>query len=107
MSVIANIIWFVHICLIVANITIPFTKVFTLQLLHVLMIPFIFLHWHLNDNRCCLTALENKFRNVSHEELFFQKLMGPIYTPCGFSILLLTGILWCISFNKILAYKNG
>lgn len=57
----------------------PFTSNRTLLVLHVLLVPFLWLHWALNDDTCALTLLENRLRGVSSEQSFCHALVSPVY----------------------------
>ena len=52
----------IHIIIIILVLTIPFTNSNYLLCLYIITIPFIILHWILNDNTCCLTIAEKYFR---------------------------------------------
>ena len=48
--------------------------------LHMVLIPFIMLHWLTNQTVCALTEIEKMVRGeASDEGTFFGKLMTPIY----------------------------
>lgn len=83
MQLVSNLIFCIHVLLVLFIIVTPFIKVEPfIMLLHCFAIPSILLHWTLNDNTCCLTLLEQAFRkNCSRDELFFHRLVGPVYKP--------------------------
>ena len=52
--------------------------------LHLIIVPFIVLHWYLNDNTCALTVAEYKIREqlygyVDRSQCYMAKLIDPIY----------------------------
>ena len=83
------------------------------MLLHAIVIPFIILHWLLNNNTCCLTVAEKYVRekntgfSVKEGDCFTYQLVAPIYDfnkeHQSFStfIYLLTISLWIISVYNI------
>ena len=100
--------------------TIPFTNSNYLLCLYIITIPFIILHWILNDNTCCLTIAEKYFRektykqNINIEECISYKLIAPIYdfnkNNNDFSVFIyaLTISLWSIASYKIYnKYETG
>lgn len=52
----------------------------------------------MNNNTCCLTETEKLFRNVKTDELFFERLVGPVYKPRYDPIIIMSMIsLWFIN----------
>ena len=110
----------IHIIIIILVLTIPFTNSNYLLCLYIITIPFIILHWILNDNTCCLTIAEKYFRektykqNINIEECISYKLIAPIYdfnkNNNDFSVFIyaLTISLWSIASYKIYnKYETG
>lgn len=108
-----KIIIIIHILFVMFVILTPFTNSNYLLCMHILIVPFIMLHWCLNDNTCALTTLEKKMREKmygtknAHKECFSCKIIEPIYDfkqnykeRANF-IYLITTILWLISVGKI------
>ena len=53
--------------------------------LHMVLIPFIMLHWLTNQTVCALTEIEKMIRGgVSDESTFFGQLVTPIYKSESF-----------------------
>lgn len=85
-----------------------------LLLMHVIIIPFIILHWILNNNECSLTTIEKlikqKYYNDNNYVCFTCKLIEPVYdfknNYYNFYALIygITIILWLICIYKI--YKQ-
>lgn len=52
-------------------------------MVNIIIIPFIILHWYMNNNKCILTLAENTFRknsyNDNEQDGFIDKLILPIY----------------------------
>lgn len=44
-----------------------------------IIVPFIVLHWVMNDDTCSLTVAEKILRGVDDDESFFASLITPIY----------------------------
>jgi len=62
----------------------PFTNSTYLLFLHFVVIPFIIIHWLLNNNTCALTLMEKKLRKELYKieddnECFTCKLIEPVY----------------------------
>ena len=74
-----------HSLLVLFLIVAPFTNITPLIFLHAVMIPFIILHWVLNNNTCALTLAEFKIREyinggpVDRSQCFMARLMDPVY----------------------------
>ncbi len=117
-NIIANIIWFVHACIILFVIGAPITDSPYFLMLHTVFIPFMILHWVTNNDTCVLTTVEKHLKNVKtkedEEDCFTCRLINPIFNfnknnkELSKYIYLITIILWLISLVKLLLkYKNG
>lgn len=103
----------IHLIVIVFVLAAPFSNSNYLMLLHAIVVPFIILHWLLNNNTCCLTVAEKYVRekntgfSVKEGDCFTYQLVAPIYdfnkNNQAFStfIYLLTISLWIISVYNI------
>ena len=103
----------VHLIVIIFVLATPFCDSNYLLLLHIIVIPFIILHWLLNNNTCCLTVAEKYIREkntgtvVKEDDCFTYQLVAPIYDfnkdHEAFStfIYILTISLWFISVYNI------
>jgi len=105
---IAWIINILHFILLVFILGTPFTCDVHMLTMHLIIVPFILLHWLVNQSVCALTELE-KFvtGKTCDDETFFGRLVGPIYkfnTIEDENTFLWTGMigLWLISFIKML-----
>ena len=120
-ELILKLITLVHIMFILFVIIAPFTNSNYILLLHAIFVPFMMLHWLLNDNTCVLTIIERNLRkqiqgedNYDENDCFTCKLIEPIYdfnknyeTFSKF-IYIFTIILWSISVGKLYCkYKSG
>jgi hypothetical protein len=104
-----KIITLLHILFILYVTLIPFSNNERLKLLHITIIPFIILHWVLNNNTCCLTLTEQHLRkkimkdNYNEEDCITCKLINPVYDFKNnykkhvFFIYFITIILWLIN----------
>ncbi len=118
LSVLINVL---HLVIIVFVVAVPFSNSNYLLMLHVIVVPFIILHWLLNNNTCCLTLMEKYIREkttsggkVNAEDCFSYKLISPIYdfnnNFSNFSLFTyaLTFGLWTISvYNLGTKFYNG
>lgn len=109
----------IHIIFVIFVIFTPFTNSNYFLCLHSIIVPFIILHWSLNDNTCALTTFEKKLREKingvqnANKECFSCKIIEPIYDfknnykERAMFIYGVTIILWCISVSKLYRkYKN-
>lgn len=111
----------VHLFFILFIISTPFTNSTILLLLHFMIVPFLMLHWVLNNDMCAVTEVE-KFvrqqiagdRRIEYHECFSYKIVGPVYnfvsnnpnySKYTWSI---TFILWAITTYKLyIKYQTG
>lgn len=103
----------IHLMVIIFVLATPFTNSNYLMLLHIIVIPFIIIHWVFNNNTCCLTIVEKMIRektigtNVKAEDCFTYKLVAPIYDfskeheTFSTFIYILTISVWLISVFNI------
>ena len=113
-----NIISFMHLLLIIFVIGVPIlSNDLMLIILHVWIIPFILLHWYLNDNKCMLVVIEKKMRekiygekhDIYDEDCISCKLIEPVYDfnktmeklKLGNILCIITMTMWLISISKI------
>lgn len=104
----------IHILYILFVIVVPFTNSNYLLTLYCIIIPFMVLHWILNNNICALTLVEKYLRkkingnNPNNDiDCFTCKLIEPVYDFTNnykaFSIIIyiITFILWFIAASKL------
>lgn len=110
----------IHILVILFIVIVPFTNSTYLLLLNAIIVPFIMLHWVLNDNTCVLTLIEKNIRERLYgikpkkEECFTCNLIEPIYdfknnhNSMSTAIYVITFALWALSVYKLYAkWKCG
>lgn len=115
-----QIITFIHILIILFIVIVPFTNSNYFLLLHAVVVPFIIIHWILNDNTCVLTVLEKNIREnlygviPKQDECFTCQLIEPIYDfkknyeSMSTAIYIITITLWAVSVYKLYAkWKCG
>jgi len=74
-----------HVALILFCILTPASRSNYFLLLHFIAIPFIVLHWIMNNNTCCLTVAERALKkklygdDYKEEECFTCRLIEPVY----------------------------
>lgn len=111
---------FLHIVFILLVVLIPFIGNNYFLLLHTIFLPFVVLHWYINDNTCCLTLMEQQLRyNISgtmpdDTQCISYKIIAPVYDFANdydsYSnlIYIITFVLWSISLSKLICrIKNG
>jgi hypothetical protein len=114
-----KIVMIIHILFVLFVLITPFTNSNYFILMHSIIVPFIMLHWFLNDNTCALTTFEKKLRENVYgvinleKECFSCKIIEPIYDfknnykERAMFIYIVTFVLWFISISKLYRkYKN-
>jgi len=118
-----SILWLItvlHVLVIIFVLGAPFSDSNYLLVMHLIIVPFILLHWVLNNNTCSLTVAEKFIRdttagdNMDKEDCFTYKFIAPIYdfnknnnNYSSFTYILTIG-LWLITvYNLLRKYKNG
>lgn len=92
----------------------PFCGRLEQLLLYVIIVPFLYCHWLLNNDHCALTLLEQWLRGVSAEESFIHKIVSPIYLFMSGSdlsdgalqrcVYLITACLWVYAVIRVRRY---
>lgn len=108
----------IHLLVILFVIIVPFTNSTLLLLLHSVIVPFIMLHWLVNNDTCAITEVEKFVRiklnggnPVQYNECFSYKLVSPVYNFISenpdYSKMtwVITIILWTISLYKLYSRK--
>jgi len=103
----------IHLIVIIFVLAAPFSDSNYLILLHIIVVPFIILHWLLNNNTCCLTIAEKYIREkntgttIKEDDCFTYQLVAPIYDfnkdhqAFATFIYILTISLWFVSVYNI------
>lgn len=106
MNFAANIVWLLHILLVVWVVVTPFTSNEPMLLLHLFAIPTLWIHWTLSDDTCSLTLLESKLRGCEPTESFFHSLVGPVYKIEDSDTRLVAWyasvVLWLVTVSKVM-----
>jgi hypothetical protein len=87
----------------------PFSGIEEFLLLHVVICPFLMLHWMLpreSSTGCALTILEKKVRGLEHDdESFIHSIVAPIYAIDDASlrpiVWIATVVLWLITISRL------
>jgi len=119
-QILLQLVTFVHILFVLFVVLTPFTNSNYLLLLHSITIPFIIIHWLMNDDTCVLTMVERNIKKglygdaYKEEECLTCRLIEPVYNFVNdnrtFSkiIYIITILLWSISVGKLVyKYKTG
>jgi hypothetical protein len=105
--VVAEIINIIHYLVFIFVVLTPFFGNDYLMSMHLLVIPFILLHWATNQSVCALTEMEKLITGKTcDEETFFGKIVGPIYkfkTKREENLFVWTTMitLWFITFMRL------
>lgn len=115
-QILHTIIALLHICYFAFVVITPFYGTSYFLLIHSIIIPFMMMHWVMNDHTCALTIMEKKIREtmtggaVNNNDCFMANLMEPIYdfrvnnNEHASLIYLITISLWVIGLYKL--YDN-
>ena len=118
-EILLKIITLLHILLIIFIVITPFIGSNYLLFLHFIFVPFMVLHWLINDNTCVLTLVERKIREkvygkVDDKDCITCRLIEPVYdfrkNYKTFTIIIytITLMLWLISTGKLIyRYNTG
>lgn len=108
-----------HIIFVLFVIITPFTNYTPLLFLHAFIVPFVMLHWVMNNNMCSLTLAEKKVREhlygtTNSNDCFTCRVIEPVYDfakdngEYSIFIYTVTTILWTISMYKLyMKVQNG
>jgi hypothetical protein len=109
-----------HLIVILFVLIAPFSNSNYLLSLHAILIPFILLHWVLNNNTCSLTVAEKFIRQYAYgetakqDDCFTYKFISPIYDfnknyeSYSLFTYIITISLWLISvYNLSYKYNTG
>ena len=110
----------IHIAVILFVVLTPFTNNVLLLLLYLIVIPFIMLHWLVNNDTCAITIMEKVIRSqmkggahVNDQECISYKIIGPVYNfmndyvDYSTWVWSVTLILWCITLYKLFIYYKS
>lgn len=80
MNVLATLVSILHWAFVLFMVWAPFSSNRAALVLHLLVTPFLWAHWLLNDDTCALTLLEKKLRGLDdNSKSFFYSVVSPIY----------------------------
>ncbi len=111
----------IHILVILFVVITPFTNSLFLLSLHSFIVPFIMLHWLLNNDTCAITVAEKFVRTkmnggqvVNDNDCLSYKVIGPVYNFMNDNVdyskwtWTMTFTLWLITIIKLYyKYENG
>lgn len=94
----------VHILVVAFVLLAPFSDDAFVIRAHVWLVPFLWMHWILNDDSCALTMLECKLRGVPADESFVQGVVGPVYrvgqTSASWLAWTASFVAWCAALAR-------
>lgn len=102
----ANVCWLLHALFLLWVVVVPFTNNEPMLVLHLIIMPFLWFHWLLNDDTCALTLMERHLRGVDHEDSFFHSLVSPVYKirdkDARVVSWVVSVLLWLVTVSKVL-----
>lgn len=75
----ADIIFIIHIGIVLFVLFAPFTKIPAILILHITFCISLLVHWFTSSNVCSLTLLESHLRGMKSNDTFSHKLIAPMY----------------------------
>lgn len=95
----------IHVAFVAFMALTPFGTCRPALVVHVLITPFLWMHWALNDDTCALTVLEKSVRGVSDDKSFFHSLVSPVYKVEDRDVRhlgwLASVVLWLVAVGKV------
>lgn len=102
----ANVCAILHVLFVLWIIVTPFTSNEPMLVLHLIVVPFLWFHWILNDDTCALTLVERHLRGVQHDESFFHSLVSPVYKIEDKDLRVVSWVLsvalWLFTLSKVM-----
>ena len=120
-KILLYLIMLIHFLLVLFVILTPFFGNNYMLFMHAIIVPFIMIHWILNDNTCVLSTIEKKIREtinngktIDKNICFTCRLIDPVYDfranydDYATQIYLITTVLWLYSIGKLYyKYNTG
>lgn len=93
-----------HLAVVAFVLLAPFSHDAFVIRMHVWLVPFLWMHWALNDDSCALTLLECKLRGVPADKSFVHSLVGPVYhvgqTSASWLAWTASLLAWCTAMAR-------
>ena len=113
-KILLQIITILHIMFILFVLITPFTNSNYFILMHSIVVPFVMLHWVVNNNLCVLTVIErflrkSIYKEVNDDDCVMCRLIEPVYdfkkNNERFTVLIyvVSISLWLIAIGKIIS----
>jgi|APGre2960657444_1045066.scaffolds.fasta_scaffold05712_2 hypothetical protein len=96
----------IHLGFIAWMIYAPFSGIDEFLVLHVIIVPFLMLHWLTSSSGCFLTLLEKNMRGLGTDnESFIHSIVAPIYViddaSLKYVVMAATLGLWAVSLRRV------
>jgi hypothetical protein len=102
----ANVVRLLHVMFVVWVLWVPFSNNEPMLVLYMFVIPFLWMHWLLNQDTCALTLLERYLRGVDSSESFMHNVVSPVYVIRDDQLRAVcwvaSAVLWLIALRKVL-----
>jgi len=119
-SIVLKLILVIHLLFVLFVVLVPFVGSNYTLLIHIIIVPFMILHWYTNQNNCALTVMEKNIRRKLYGftpkpvECFTFNIIAPVYdfTKTNYDmagIIYFVAIsLWFIAVYKFYSnYRDG
>lgn len=77
--ILATIIRIIHLMIIAFILVAPFSNLAPLIILNITGCLSLLVHWHANNDICCLSLLEAKLRGIDYTQGFLHQFVSPVY----------------------------
>lgn len=105
----------IHLFVGLAALIVPFTSPNVYLLLYIITVPFVMLHWIIQDNTCAITKMEKFIRQkiFNSKKCITCEIIEPIYDfpknnkYNGLAYIILISLLIFVIIKLLLRYSNG
>lgn len=106
MTLASGVVWALHLALVAFMVLAPFSASRAVLVAHLVLTPFLWLHWLLNSDACALTLLEQQLRGgVPATQTFMHALVSPVYRPSDAGVRALSWaasvLLWLVTLARV------
>jgi MFS-type transporter involved in bile tolerance (Atg22 family) len=105
MEILAGFVRILHMGVIAWMLWAPFSSSLHVVRLHVILAPFLMMHWATSTDGCALTLLESRLRGIPPHTSFIHSVVSPIYVISDADVRrvawITTLVLWGVSLRRL------
>lgn len=107
-----NIVFIIHVTFFLLALLVPvFSRNQQVLVTYAYAMPLTMFHWLTNNDKCCLTLLEQKITGKPVDKLFFERVFAPIYTKgdqnIAYRMKFVFLTLWLVTMFRIVGMGVG